>query len=110
MDIVRINEDLLQVGDKVRIERGPERKTETATEDLLNNDVTATHYAAGAPDADGNAIVIGQPMVYVDWLGPRGFYIFQKAGPGENDWQKVEYVADEGIALAKAGALAQQLG
>lgn len=75
----RINEDLIEISETVQIERSHQRKVAIATEELLSNDVTASHYAVGQVDANGNKIVLGQEMAYIDWLGPRNtWYVYQK--------------------------------
>lgn len=65
--------------DKVVIEYGPVYKTAVATEELLANDVTASHYCVGSPDSLGKAIVLGEPMTYIDWLGEHAWFIFKRA-------------------------------
>lgn len=86
----------LHVGDKFRIEPGPRRVTAVVTEELLDNAVTATHYALeindtpeGVPprqgiDAFGKPIVIGEEMTYLDWVGAQNgnpgstvFYLYE---------------------------------
>ena len=70
MGVQRINESLYELADGAyRIELSVITRTATATEELLSNDVTATHYVAGARDATGKLIVIGEQMTYHDWLG-----------------------------------------
>lgn len=89
--------NIVQVGDKVRIEPGPVRKKAVATKELLDDGVTAAHYheprqepildGAGKPtgemktvvaiDALSNPIKLGQEMDYIDWKAKaRVFYIY----------------------------------
>src|SRR5690349_14159103 len=55
------------VGDKVRIEQGPVRRREVATEELLHDRRTAAHYKVGEPDAAGVKIELGKEMEFLEW-------------------------------------------
>ena len=84
----RVNENLLQIGANIRVERGPARVDAIATEELLSNEVTADHYVEGAFDAIGRRIVLGEPMTYLDWRGKRSFYLYRLEAvevPGHDD-------------------------
>ena len=59
---VMVGENIIQVGPNYRAELGPRTKTEIATEELLHNDVTASHYVVGGMDAVCKPIVLGEPM------------------------------------------------
>lgn len=107
---------LISIGDKVRIESGPVRKREVATEVLLSNDVTAGHYHAPVKDEQGNVIkeaidALGKPIElgkdfdYIDWLAPeRAWYVYRldkivsvvmKQGPKKGETvEKPHYVLD----------------
>lgn len=39
--------EMIEVGAMIRVENGPARKTSIATEELLDNSVTASHYQVG---------------------------------------------------------------
>jgi hypothetical protein len=65
----RLSDTLVELGGRVRIERGPKVKEAKATEKLLSNDVTADHYQVGRVDAVGKTIALDKPMRYVDWFG-----------------------------------------
>ena len=90
MDIRKVSDDLIYVGSDMVIERGPVRRQAVATEELLDDKVTASHYYAGTRkarhgagtidkvgrDSLGRPIVLGQPMDYIDWKSPeRCFYV-----------------------------------
>lgn len=69
--------------DQVRIEQGPALKNAIATPELLHNDQTASHYEAGAFDALGKRIELGQPMDYLDHggavnEGSKTYYVYQR--------------------------------
>ena len=86
----------LHIGDKFRIEPGPRRVTAVVTTELLDDSVTATHYALeindtpeGVPprqgiDALGKPIELGEEMTYLDWVGAQNgtpgstvFYLYE---------------------------------
>ena len=110
METIRINEDLVEIGGKARVERGPARKTGKATEALLASDKTAAHYQIGARDADGKVIETGKTMAYLDWLGERGFYVYALVAlnpdSSAGEWIEDSFHEDEPAALARAAALA----
>jgi hypothetical protein len=96
------HEDLYDIGEYARIERGPPRLSAIATEELLSNERTVHWYTPGTNDAMGNPIVVGQPMVYVDWFRPRveqGWYLFLKTDTG---WEEVSYYDTKSKALEAA--------
>lgn len=104
MAVVHINADLLEIDGKVRIERGPKTLTATATKELLDNSKTKEHYQVGSMDALGKVIVLGEPMVYHDWLGfeqgvSEGFHLYKLDDDGI--WQKI------GIRDSQAAAVAE---
>ena len=74
MDIVRLGKNLVEIDKHIRIESGPWRKQAKATEELLKNNVTASHYKEGAIDALNKPIVIGETMNYIDWKNPERCY------------------------------------
>ena len=55
----------------VRVEMAKPYRTVVATEDLLDDKVTAEHYRVGTFDALGKPIVLGEDMTYVDWRNPQ---------------------------------------
>jgi hypothetical protein len=75
MDFKRSASGLIELNGKVRIERSAPRRREMATVELLADEVTASHYAVGLPDALGNIIALGEPFDFID-------YIAEKAGKG----------------------------
>lgn len=103
METIRINEDLVEIGGKVRVERGPARKTAKATEALLADTATATHYQVGQRDADGAMIEAGKPMTYIDWLGAKGWYVYALV---EGGWVEDSFHDDETAAVVRAAAIA----
>lgn len=72
----RLSDTLIDLGGRVRIERGPKLKEAKATEQLLSNTVTAEHYQLGARDAKGRVIERDKPMSYLDWIGEQTWYIY----------------------------------
>jgi len=58
---------IVEISKTVRIEDHPPRKRAKATEELLDNRVTAKHYQVGAPDSMGMKIELGKQMDYIDW-------------------------------------------
>ncbi len=75
--------NILQIGATVRVESGPILRREIATPALLDDAVTAAHYAMGKPDAEANPIVEGEEMAFLDWNGhgegvdgATGFYVY----------------------------------
>ncbi|MCX5570630.1 MULTISPECIES: hypothetical protein [Kaistia] len=119
METIRINEDLIEIGGKARVERGPARKTAEATEALLSNENTAAHYQVSQPvlnedgeqigwshrDALGQPILLGQPMAYLDWLAGRNvFYVYLLDARGK--WQEDSDHPDEVAAIARATEIA----
>jgi len=105
METIRINEDLIEIGGKARVERGPARKTGKATEKLLANDATAAHYQLGARDADGKVIEAGKTMAYLDWLaGKTASYVYALDEAGQ--WQEDSVHDDEAAAIARATEIA----
>lgn len=103
MDITRINEDLIDIAGKVRVERGPAKRTGKATEAVLDDDRTAAHYQLGRLDADGKVIEAGKSFTYLDWLGPRGWYVYVlgDGAPVEDSFHD-----DEAAAVARGTTLA----
>lgn len=79
MDIVKLNDNLTEINKIVRVEIGPLRKKATATKELLDNLVTASHYKEGAIDALGKTIVLDKVINYIDWKSnERCWYLYQK--------------------------------
>jgi hypothetical protein len=103
METTRINEDLVEIGGRARIERGPAKKTGKATEALLSDEKTAAHYQLGARDAAGAVIEAGKPMTYLAWLAPKGFYVYALV---EGSWAEDCFHADEAAALTRATEIA----
>lgn len=73
---------LITLDGRVRIEPGPALKKATATKELLDNSITAPHYALEREvevrgelltvpgiDAMGDPIALGKPIQYLDWVG-----------------------------------------
>jgi hypothetical protein len=69
--------EMIEIGTTIRVENGPARKTAVATEELLDDAVTASHYQVGSLDAMGKKIVLGKPMTYLDYLAEDVWYIYQ---------------------------------
>jgi hypothetical protein len=79
-------EPMIEIGTTVRVENGPARKTAVASKALLEDAVTAHHYAVGQKDAMGKVIVLGEPMTYLDYLGTWVWYVYQlEAVPIEDE-------------------------
>lgn len=69
--------ELIQVSPLVRVECGPVRRATVATEEVLDDRMTARHYQVGKRDALGKPIAIGEPMTYLDYRGPWGWHVYQ---------------------------------
>lgn len=77
--------NILQIGATVRVESGPVLRREVATPELLDDSVTAAHYAMGRRDAQAKVIVEGEEMAFLDWNGhgegregATAFYVYQR--------------------------------
>lgn len=80
MHIVRKPGGIIEIEGRVRIEAGPVRRNAVATAELLSDEVTASHYQVGKPDAFGKPIKLGEKMDYIDWKAPeRVFYVYELA-------------------------------
>jgi hypothetical protein len=119
---LRVNEALVEIGDKVRVEAGPEMLTAIATETLLADDATASHYKVGRKDKLGRTIQIGQEMAYLDWLSPNVFHLYElstedetvelEGGPeiqSVTRWRRRGFYRSETEALAAGVALAEAI-
>lgn len=77
--------DRIEIGDTVRVESGPALRRRKATDEALSNDATADHYQVGLSDALGKPIEAGAMFTYLDYYGPRVFYVYQRAEIGPDD-------------------------
>jgi hypothetical protein len=100
MQIKKVSDTITDIEgkSKVRVEQGHVRRKAVATEELLSNEVTASHYHAPieetvngeqkvryAIDSFGKRIELGKPMDYVDWLSDaRVYYLYIWK---DNRWQ-----------------------
>jgi hypothetical protein len=88
---VKRHGDRIEIGDTVRVERGPVLRQATATAALLANDKTAEHYhlprvegegddakTIVSRDAFGKPIEEGKRFSYLDYLGDAVFYVFER--------------------------------
>ena len=92
MLVTKVNANITHVGDSVILERGCVRRKAIATEELLSNDVTQSHYVVGRLDALGKEIVLGEEMAYIDWKSSdRVWYIYSQSGKKLEDQSFVEY-------------------
>ncbi len=115
MDIKRKG-DIIEIDGKVRVEAGPLRRSEIATEELLSDEVTAQHYQVGRTDALNNIIALGKPMDFIDWKSKeRAFYVYAleevtdtvDGKPVRNmRWVPKGVHPDEAAALSQATTLA----
>jgi hypothetical protein len=96
--------EFIEIGETVRVENGPARKTAVATEELLDDAVTASHYAVGEWDAMGKPIVLGEPMTYLDYRGEWVWYVYQLR-PDETHIDGERWLP-AGIETTKEAALA----
>ncbi|MBE3063853.1 MAG: hypothetical protein IMZ69_02400 [Spirochaetes bacterium] len=76
--------EMIEIGTTIRVENGPARKTAIATEELLDDAVTVSHYHIGLKDALGKVIVLGEPMTYLDYRGEDVWYVYQLQEVGVN--------------------------
>lgn len=107
MHIVQLNPTLTEIDGKVRVEIGPPRKREVATEELLSDEVTASHYQVGKPDALNKPIVIGEEMDYLDW---KGLWVYHVYVLRDGKWQYVSTADNRDQAIADAVQLSQSEG
>jgi hypothetical protein len=101
--------ELIKIGITIRVENGPARKTAVATEELLDDAVTASHYKVGEKDAMGKPIVLGAPMTYLDYKGEWVWYVYQLRPDdthvdGER-WIPAGIETTKDLALVAAGLL-----
>ncbi len=132
---IRREGDTIFIGDRVAIERGFARLQAKATEDLLSDERTASHYhaprdeqvldEAGKPtgetrtvtamDALGRPITVGKSMTYLDYRGEPGFYVMEFAERPDFDaakhdsrmvWLERDFATDELQAISIATGIA----
>ncbi|MET4636147.1 hypothetical protein [Kaistia defluvii] len=110
MATIRINEDITEIDGKARVERGPAKRTGKATAKLLANDKTAAHYQLGHRDAAGEVIEADKTMTYLDWLNPKGFYVYSRVEPTEDlpegSWLEDSFHPEEAAAMTRATQIA----
>lgn len=101
--------ELIEIGESVRVENGPARKTEIASVALLDDAVTASHYKEGAVDAMGKPIVLGEPMTYLDYRGKWVWYVYQlRDDPaGGQRWMPAGVETSKDRALTAANLLGE---
>lgn len=99
-----------EIGPSIRGEFGPPLKEAVATEALLDNTVTASHYQVGAPDALGSPIALGRPMSYLDWTARSswGWYIYRFQ---DGTWKQIGTypTKEEAITAAATAAAALEI-
>ncbi len=104
--------DLIQVSEFVRVEKGFVLKRALATEELLDNLVTASHYKVGNRDAKNKLIELGKEIWYVDYKGPMVWYVFKAFLDSEvtaslgKDWYRYKKISthhtkEEALAAAQ---------
>jgi len=76
--------ELIEFSPTLRIENGPARATGIATEELLDDKVTAGHYQVGEFDAVGKRIQLKKPMTYMDYYGGWVWYVYKLVKVGFN--------------------------
>jgi len=82
----RSGENLVEVAGRVRVEKGPRRRQEIATAEILDDKITAGHYQEGKPDAAGKTIKLGESMDFIDWRGRKAspcWYVYVLKGIDE---------------------------
>ena len=118
MDIVRLSDTITEIDKCIRVEPGPMRKKGLATDKLLDNDVTASHYQVGNFDSMGQVIEHGKEMEYIDWKSDeRVFNVYELTEETHVDKDGEEVIVerfakdsdypDYEAALTKAIALAE---
>lgn len=109
MNPIKQQEPIIEISPMIRVERGPARKTAMATEALLDDAVTASHYHVGTRDAMGKEIVLGEPMTYLDYLGEWVWYIYQlkddETAPDGKRWMPAGVETTKERALTAAHLL-----
>lgn len=107
MQIKRLSETVTEIDGAIRVERGPVRRSEVATTELLSDEVTAGHYRVGGVDALGKTIALGKTMDFIDWKGGGGaFYVYQRDAAGR--FQPVGTHETEDAAMSQAASLAAE--
>src|ERR1043165_4157737 len=111
MDVKRSESGMIEIDGKVRIEAGPRRRHEVATEALLSDAVTAAHYAVGKLDAHGRGITLGKKFHFIDWKSPDRVFTVCKLTDVEDtvDGKKVKLqrFLPQGEHESEAAALSQ---
>lgn len=101
--------ELIEIGSTIRVENGPVRRTAEATEELLDNTRTATHYQVEEKDALGKSIVLGEDMTYLDYKGEWVWYVYHleddETAPDGKRWMTVSVEDTKEDAMAAAEAL-----
>lgn len=69
---------MLELLNKVRIDEGFSQKKAVATEEVLSDKTTASHYQVGQKDALGNIIELGKEFTYNDFLAKKVFKLYTK--------------------------------
>lgn len=113
MKIERKSETIVEIDGVVRLEQGPIRRREIATEEILDNAVTARHYQVGLPDALGKPIVIGESFDFIDWKSREKVWYVYSLDSSSGKWIREAYnyasyedalsFATEIVAARKAG-------
>jgi hypothetical protein len=95
---------MIEIGEAIRVENGPARRTAVATKALLDDAKTARHYRVGEKDAMGKVIVLDAPMTYLDYKGAWVWYVY-KFDADEGRWLPVAVEATKDLALTAAHLL-----
>ena len=98
----------------VRVERAKPYRTAVATEALLSDDRTASHYQVGAPDAMGKRIVLGEQMTYVDWRNSKDvvWRLYEWHHDEDQDrayWKPMEDFTSRDLAVNEAASRAASI-
>jgi hypothetical protein len=100
-----MNRESIQISDTVVVENGPAKKRAIATEELLDDAVTAEHYKVGKRDAHYKPIVLGQEMAYLDYRGEWAWYIYQRAEVGIDAEGRVVGIDQDGRLVDSPAAI-----
>jgi hypothetical protein len=81
------NGDRIEIGESVRIEKGPPLRRRKATTEALSDTATATHYQLGSLDALGKPIEEGKMFAFLDYFAEPVFYVFKRRAITAEDQQ-----------------------
>lgn len=125
--VVKLSDDLYEIGARVRVERGPLMKTAMASEALFNGDANRSaaevqraelnttlrgHYQLNAFDKLGKPIVPGREFAFLDWNGEWVWHVYEFIGepwtdpPNAPAWRRRGHYSSKDEATVAAALIA----